>query len=120
MEWERSFGQVVGMFLIDYEKAYDRIEWEFIYMMLDAMGFLGPFLSMVKVLMKYANAVVDVNGHRSHYFELSRSIRQGCPLALSLFVIASDAFHYLLHDNSLSHRIHGPLLPNGKEISNIK
>ncbi len=113
-------GQEVGMFLIDYEKAYDRIEWEIIYMIFDAMEFQSSFLSMVKVLMKDANAPdVDVNGHMSHSFKLSRSIKQGCPLALALFFITTKALYYLLHDNFLSHRIHGPLLPNGQEISNI-
>lgn len=120
MEWARSSSQDARMFLIDYEKAYDRIEWEFIYMMLNALGFPSSFLSMVKVLMKDANAAVEVNGLRSQCFELSRSIRQGCPLAPPLFFVAAEALHYLLRDETLSQRVQGLRLPNGQEISNVK
>ena len=74
----------------------------------------------MKTLLRDANVVVEVNGGRSHCFELSRSIRQGCPLAPTLFVIATEALHYLLRDDILSPKVRGPLLPNMQEISKIQ
>ncbi|XP_059075477.1 secreted RxLR effector protein 78-like [Cryptomeria japonica] len=91
MEWARTSNQDAAMFLFDYEKAYDRVEWEFIIMMLESFGFLGEFCQIVKVLLHDASAQIDINGSLSTPIVLSRSIRQGCPLAPSLFVIASDA-----------------------------
>lgn len=44
MEWEKISNQDVSMFLIDFEKAYDRVEWEFILMMLEAFGFPSNFV----------------------------------------------------------------------------
>lgn len=109
----------MGMLLINYEKIYDRFEWGFILMMLEALGFPGSFSHMVETLMKNARAAIEVNGDRSDFFELSRSIRQGYLLAPPLFVIPADSLHYLLRDYSLSPRVEGPRLPNNEEISNV-
>ena len=35
MDWAKYSGKNIGMMLIDYEKAYDRVEWGFIFMMLE-------------------------------------------------------------------------------------
>lgn len=51
---------------------------------------------------------------------LSWSIRQGCPLAPSLFVIAYDALFYLLRDDSLSSKVAGIRLPDDNELMNIQ
>ena len=63
---------------------------------------------------------IEANSVRSYYFELSRSIRQGCPLVVALFLIAVESLHYLLQDSSLSLKVLEPLLLIGDEISNIK
>ena len=47
MDWAKTLGQEAGMLLIDYEKAYDRIEWNFINMMMEAIGFHNTFIQMV-------------------------------------------------------------------------
>ncbi|XP_059076993.1 uncharacterized protein LOC131876187 [Cryptomeria japonica] len=105
MEWSKVSDQDTTMFLLDFEKAYDRVEWDFIIMMLEAFGFPSEFYTYVKVLLQDASTQIDVNGSLSSSIMLSRSIRQGCPLAPALFVIASDALFYLFRDNSLSPKI---------------
>ena len=102
MNWAKASSQDCAMLLIDYEKAYDRIEWGFIMMMLEALGVPTHYYRMVSILLFGAKAAVEINGVRSEFFSLTRSIRQGCPLAPSLFVIASDSLHYLLNYSSLS------------------
>ena len=119
MEWARSYGQDIGMLLIDYEKAYDRVEWGFVLMMLRALGFLDLYVQMVGVLLNDANASLEVNGNKFEFFELSISIKHGCPLAPTLFVIIAKALHYLLRDDSISPKVIGPILPNMEEISNF-
>lgn len=120
MEWARVLEQKVAMFLLDFKKSYDRIEWGFITTMLQAFGFPEIFCQSVKVLLRDSHAQVEVNGLISHPFELSRSIRQGYPLAPTLFVIASDALYYLLRDNSHSPRVKGISLPDDSELINIQ
>ena len=43
MNWAKASGQDCAMFLIDYEKAYDWIEWGFVMMMLEALGFSAHY-----------------------------------------------------------------------------
>ena len=118
MEWSKCSHQNSAMLLLDFEKAYDRVEWRFILMMLEAFGFPPSFCNTVQVLLSDASAQVEVNGVLSAPFSLGRSIRQGCPLAPSLFVIASEALFYILIDNSLSPDVRGIYFPNDEELIN--
>lgn len=43
MEWAKTSDQDVGMLLLDFEKAYDRVEWPFPSMTLEAFGFPTKF-----------------------------------------------------------------------------
>ena len=84
------------MLLLDFEKAYDRIEWKFITMMLEAFGFPRYFCIIVQVLLKDASSQFEVNGALSTPFPLGHSIRQGCQLTGALFVIGSESLFYIL------------------------
>lgn len=106
--------------LIDFEKAYDRIKWNFVLRMLESLGLPPFFRKMVQTLLRDALACVEINGRKSDIFTLSRSIRQGCPLAPALFVIVADALHYLLRNCSLSTRVMGIKLPNNSELLNVQ
>lgn len=75
---------------IDFEKAYDRLEWRFLEECLEVMGFGSIFRGWVKGLFRNAEARVQVNGEMSAAFEITRSVRQGCPLAPLLFALATE------------------------------
>lgn len=89
-------------------------------MMLSAFGFPSEFCDYVRILLKDASAPLEINGTLSQSIPLSRSIRQGFPLALALFVIASDALYYLFRDDTLSPHVQGITLPNDSELINIQ
>ena len=89
-------------------------------MMLEAFGFLPSFCNTVQVLLSDAYAQVEVNNVLLAPFSIGRSIRQGCPLAPSLFVIASEALYYILRDYSLSPNVRGVYLPNDEELINCQ
>ncbi|XP_057834805.2 secreted RxLR effector protein 78-like [Cryptomeria japonica] len=120
MEWVRTSRQNAAMFLLDFEKAYDRVEWGFILTMLEAFGFPAEFCKWIMVLLKDASAQVEVNGSLTQNISLGKSIRQGCPLAPALFVIAADALFYILRDSTISPKVQGILLPNGEELINAQ
>ena len=62
--------------------------------------------------------IIDVNGNLTSPIPLGRSIRQGCPIAPSLFVIVVDALFYLLRAPSLDSLVKGLLLPNNDTLLN--
>ncbi|XP_059076368.1 uncharacterized protein LOC131875743 [Cryptomeria japonica] len=117
MNWAKSSNQDAVILLLDFEKAYDRIEWSFIDIMLMAFGFPVLFCNFIKILLKDAMAQIDINGSLSDPFSLTRSIRQGCPLAPALFVIASEALSFIITDNTLSPAVKGITLPINEELN---
>ena len=86
-------GPKVGDFVflkIDFEKAYDRLEWRFLEDCLRVMEFGPLFRRWIGGLFREAEAVVQVNGRVSGSFPITRSVRQGCPLAPLLFAIVTE------------------------------
>ncbi|MCO5550845.1 hypothetical protein L7F22_004338 [Adiantum nelumboides] len=90
IDWATEQEDEYIMINMDLEKAYDRVSWEYILVVIDRMGFGSLFLGMVKTLFQNASASVHINGYISDSFQLVRSIRQGCPLAPLLFAITTD------------------------------
>ncbi|GBG63473.1 hypothetical protein CBR_g38091 [Chara braunii] len=102
----------VVMLMLDLEKAYDRVNWSLVLTTLRAMHFGDRFCSMVKALYFGATAVVQVNGHHLEEMTLTRSLRQGCPLAPLLFVLQMEM---LLSDIRRHPLLKGLRLRSGKE-----
>ena len=75
---------------LDQEKAFDRVDWAFLFRILGKFGFGASFISWVKLLYTNIRSAVLVNGYRSDYFWPSRGVRQGCPLSPLLYVISIE------------------------------
>jgi len=75
---------------VDFEKAYDRLEWRFIHKCLEIMNFGPNFRRWVGGLLENASVILHVNGASSEHIRITRSVRQGCPLAPLLFVLATE------------------------------
>ena len=98
-------------FKIDFDKAYDRVEWDFILQSLHDMGMGRNFIKSVHCLLAKAKTYVALNGTLSPAIYLKRSIRQGCPFAPLLFVIIADALGWLVQDAISKNLIRGIQLP---------
>ena len=77
MEWSKCSHQRSSMLLLDFEKAYDMVEWNFIIMMLQAFGFPSFFCNTIKVLLNDASTQDEVNGVLFAPFSLGRSMPFG-------------------------------------------
>lgn len=75
---------------LDAEKAFDRVEWRFLFEMMDRFGLGSGFISWVKLLYSSPVASVQTNNVLSPSFRLHRGTRQGCPLSPLLFAIAIE------------------------------
>ena len=102
--------QNLTLLLLDFKKAYNRISWGFIQIMLEKQGFHESFICKV-MLYRNTSSIIIVNGVVEEEFKLSQSVRQGYPLASFLFVVVIDALGYMLEDPSLLQRIIHPTQP---------
>lgn len=76
---------------LDAQKAFDMVEWEYLWATLSAFG-IGPgFLFWLKILYKDPKARLRINNTMSAIFSLSRGTRQGCHLSPLLFALALES-----------------------------
>ena len=79
----------IALFL-DFKKAFDAIEWDFIDNCLKKFNFGPDIQNWFKVVYNNVNSCVLNNGYASEFFSLERGVRQGCPLSGLLFVIGIE------------------------------
>ena len=75
---------------IDGDKAFDRLEWSFLWFTLKRMGFGKQFLSMLNTLYNNPFAQVLTGTHFSSLFPVSRGSPQGCPVSSLLFAVSLE------------------------------
>ena len=79
---------IPGLLLfIGFQKAFDRVEWEFLIESVKKFYFGRDFLQWVKSFYKNIQSCVINNGVSSNFFTLERGVRQGDPLSLYIFII---------------------------------
>ncbi|XP_071138839.1 uncharacterized protein [Mytilus edulis] len=79
-----------ALLFIDFSKAFDSLEWPFMYEALKKFGLPNPFIKWVKTLYKDITGCMLNNGWVSSPYNIKRGIRQGCPLSSLIFVIAVE------------------------------
>ncbi|KAF1314877.1 reverse transcriptase, partial [Globisporangium splendens] len=90
--------------LLDFAKAYDSLDRSFLAQALQHLGFPLKFVHLVKVLHSQTTYKFIVNGFLSRKYNVTSGIRQGCPLAPLLFILA---FEVLYRKIEASDEIHG-------------
>jgi hypothetical protein len=86
---------------LDQEKAYDRINHNYLLRVLEHMGFPPKFCNTIKSFYTNAQTVVMVNGELSKPFTVICGVRQGDPLSCLLFNLAIEPLACLIRNSGL-------------------
>lgn len=89
---------------LDLEKAYDRVDWQFLRETLEVFGILNVIISLIMHGISSPSISVLWNGSKSCSFTPARGLRQGDPLSPYLFVMCmerlGDMISQAIHDGS--------------------
>lgn len=86
-------------FSLDAEKAFDRVEWRYLFRTLHRFGSGSSFINWVKLLYYNPRASVLTNGKKSLSFPLFRGTRQGYPLSPVIFALALEPLAAVVRKN---------------------
>jgi hypothetical protein len=93
---------------VDQEKAFDRVDRDYMYRVLEEMNFGHSFIKWIKTLYANASAVIANNGWTSDPVFLHRGLRQGCPLSPLLYVLTVEPLAQTIRANSDIQGVHTP------------
>ena len=103
---------------LDQEKAFDRIEHNFLKIVLKKFNFPSNFINWFNIIYTDIESKVLVNGTFTPNFKILRSVRQGCSLSMFLYVLGLEPLIFKINANTL---IQGIKLPNlHKQIKSLQ
>ena len=101
-------------------KAYDRVEWNFLEKIMECLGFDNKWISLISYCIRTVSFSIMVNGESHRLIHLSRGLCQGNPLSPYLFLLYAEGLHALIQQVENSGKLHGvSLCREGLKVSHF-
>ena len=84
---------------LDFEKAFDSVDWKFMFKVLRAFGFGPDICQWISTFYKDIKSSVTVNGQLSQWFAIQRGCRQGDPISPYLFILCVEILAIMIRQN---------------------
>ena len=108
-----------NMIKVDFIKAYDCIDWDFLRMLLHKVSISTQNISWIMGCILTTNFVVIINGFPTRFFRAQRGLRQGCALSPLLFILVMDCLSYTLIMSKNSGILKGVMVTRNIQVTHL-
>ncbi|KAL4373402.1 hypothetical protein AHAS_Ahas05G0078200 [Arachis hypogaea] len=116
VQWLKQRKKKSAIIKLDFQKAYDRVKWKFVDIVLQKMGFGQRWQGWIKECVCMMSMSLLINGSPSKSFKMERDLRQRDPLSPFLFVlVVVEVLHRMVGEVVRHGRI-SPLLVGNDNI----
>jgi hypothetical protein len=84
------------IFKVNFEKAYDSVNWKFLAYMLRRSGFVERWIRWIKACVCAGNLSMLVNGSPTREVNIARGLKQGDPLTPFLLLLVVEVLGLLM------------------------
>ena len=81
-----------------FRTPFDRISHQYLYQVIKSYGISPWFTEHVHSLDENTTASIKINGNKAGPIPIQRSVRQGCPLSMALYVLCLHSLLRILED----------------------
>ena len=85
------------MVLLDWAKAFDKINREALYIAMEKMNVPKKYINVIKAMYTNTRFNITMEGQTSSWLAQETGIRQGCPLSPYLFLIIMTTLFHDIH-----------------------
>ena len=113
-------GNLVGMVLLDLQKAFDTVDHSILLMKLKALGLSSDILNWFKSYLSDRQQLVDISGTFSSTKTVTCGVPQGSILGPLLFLIYVNDMSAVVKNKLLQYADDSAILVSGKDINYIE
>nr|GFB07481.1 RNA-directed DNA polymerase, eukaryota [Tanacetum cinerariifolium] len=81
------------IFKVDFEKAYDSVQWDYLDDILKKFGFGDRWCGWIRSCLRSSRGSVMVNGSPTVEFQFYKGLKQGDPIFPFLFILIMESLH---------------------------
>ncbi|KAL3699367.1 hypothetical protein R1sor_017389 [Riccia sorocarpa] len=101
---------------LDFSKAFDRLQHEFLWETMRQMNFGAEYIQLVQGLVAQGSTKIHLNGASTASFPLKRGVRQGCPISPLLFALSTQPLMLMIREEERRGNLTGLRIPNGRPL----
>ncbi|GJW53439.1 RNA-directed DNA polymerase, eukaryota [Tanacetum coccineum] len=105
--WAKKHKNRLMFFKVEFEKAFDSLNWSFLFSILEQIGFSFKWRNWIHSCLNSAFSSVLVNGSPTKEFKIKRGLRQGDPLLPFLFILSIESLNIALLEATNNNIFHG-------------